>query len=324
MSNYPTDKLTSVFAVNGDKRLPPATAALAGSGRASQYEGFKIENSKPLSQGGIPPFREDFNGIFNLFSQFLVWYQQGGIMQYDNSLDYEVGNEILYQGNKYRCIQDNGVSSTVADPSDVTYWEKINNISDPVRYGTVQTLTSGEQLQARTNIGAVSDTDFDTLVGASLSKDGDYLNLLNRNGGYLTRFPWIQVPNVYSRNAPVMCTLLWSGDSDQGDLTLDYPITDYDVLMFIGGASDSSPGSANMIYGFTPVWLLKEVITNQAFMGLSIPTFTVLTQGDFYWRIDCTTSDTTHLKHYSDNQIHMWRVIGMRYTQAAAPTIIQA
>jgi hypothetical protein len=116
MSNYPTDKLTSVFAVNGDKRLPPSTAALAGSGRASQYEGFKIENSMPLSQGGIPPFREDFNGIFNLFSQFLLWYQQGGVMQYDSTLDYEVNNEVYYNGLKYRCIQDNGVSSTVALP----------------------------------------------------------------------------------------------------------------------------------------------------------------------------------------------------------------
>lgn len=324
MSNYPTDKLTSVFAVNGDKRLPPATAALAGSGRASQYEGFKIENSMPLSQGGIPPFREDFNGIFNLFSQFLMWYQQGGIMTYDPTLDYEVGNEILYQGNKYRCIQDNGVSSAVVAPGDVTYWELINNYGDPVRYGTVQSLTSGEQLQARTNIGAVSDSDFNTLVGAKLTKDGDYLNLLNRNGGYLTRFPWIDVPNVFSRNAPVMCTLLWSGDSDQGDLTLDYPITDYDVLMFIGGTNDSSPGSANMIYGFMPVWLLKEVVTNQAFMGLSIPTITVLSQGVFYWRINTATSTVSELKHYGNNQIHMWRVIGMRYTQAAAPTIIQS
>lgn len=324
MSNYPVNKITSVFAVNGDRRIPADTPALAGSGRASQTEGFGQENSLPLSQGGIPPFREDFNGIFNLFSQFLMWYQQGGIMNYDATLDYEVGNEILYQGNKYRCIQDNGVSSTVADPSDVTYWEMINNISDPVRYGTVQTLTSGEQLQARTNIGAVSDTDFNTLVGAKLTKDGDYLNLLNRNGGYLTRFPWIQIPNVFSRNAPVMCTLLWSGDSDQGDLTLDYPITDYDVIMFIGGTGDSSPGSSNMIYDFVPVWLLNELITNQAFMGLSIPTITVLSQGGYYWRINNSTSTVSELKHYSDHQIHMWRVIGMRYTQAAAPTIIQS
>ena len=94
MSNYPSNKITSRFAKNGNKKVPPATAALAGSGRASQLEGFKKINATPLGQGGIPPYREDFNGIFYLFSQFLLWYQQGGIMNYDANLDYEVNNEI--------------------------------------------------------------------------------------------------------------------------------------------------------------------------------------------------------------------------------------
>lgn len=319
MSNYPTDKLTSVFAVNGDKRLPPATAALAGSGRASQYEGFKLENSMPLSQGGIPPFREDFNGIFNLFSQFLLWYQQGGVMQYDNSLDYEVNNEVYYNGLKYRCIQDNGVSSTVANPTDTTYWEKIHNYGDPVRYGAVQSLTNGEQAQARSNINAVSGGDFNTLVGSHLSTDSDYLALQSINNNYLSKLPWSTFPNLFGRNDPAVVTTLWSGDINLGDMTLSDDFTNYDCLMFMGGANDSSPGSNHMIYNFVPCWMLNEIITNHAFMGVSIPTFKILSEAGGYWRIDTTTSTTTSLKWFNDYNIHMWRVFGIRFTSSVDP-----
>lgn len=319
MSNYPTDKLTSVFAVNGDKRLPPATAALAGSGRASQYEGFKLENSMPLSQGGIPPFREDFNGIFNLFSQFLMWYQQGGVMQYDSSLDYEVNNEVYYNGLKYRCIQDNGVSSTVANPTDTTYWEKIHNYGDPVRYGAAQSLTSGEQLQARTNINAVSGGDFNTLVGSHLSTDSDYLALQSINNDYLSKLPWSSFPNLFGRNSPAVITALWSGDINTGDMTLNDDFTNYDCLMFMGGAADVSPGSNYMIYNFVPVWFLKECIINHSFMGVSIPTFKILEEASGFWRINTTKSTTTSLKYFDDEDIHMWRVFGIRFTSSVNP-----
>lgn len=319
MSNYPTDKLTSVFAVNGDKRLPPATAALAGSGRASQYEGFKLENSMPLSQGGIPPFREDFNGIFNLFSQFLLWYQQGGVMQYNSTLDYEVNNEVYYNGLKYRCIQDNGVSSTVALPSDTTYWEKIHNYGDPVRYGAVQSLTNGEQAQARSNINAVSGGDFNTLVGSHLSTDSDYLTLQSINNNYLSKLPWSTFPNLFGRNSPAVITALWSGDINMGDMTLSDAFTNYDCLMFMGGGEDTSPGSGRMLYNFVPVWFLKQCIINHSFMGVSMPTIEIVLSPKNYWRIDCANSTTTVLKWFDDYGVHMWRVFGIRFTSSVDP-----
>lgn len=319
MSNYPTDKLTSVFAVNGDKRLPPATAALAGSGRASQYEGFKLENSMPLSQGGIPPFREDFNGIFNLFSQFLLWYQQGGVMQYNNSLDYEVNNEVYYNNVKYRCIQANGVSTTVALPTNTTYWEVINNFGDPVRYNTVQSLSSVQQSTARTNINAVSGGDFNTLVGSHLSTDSNHLSLQSINNNYLSKLPWSAFPNLFGRNSPVVITALWSGDINLGDMILNEAFTNYDVLMFMGGAGDSSPGSTKMVYNFVPVWFLKECIVNHSFMGVSMPTIEILMSTTNWWRIDCDNSTTTLLKWYDDLNIHMWRVFGIRFTSGVNP-----
>ena len=323
MSNYPSNKITSRFAKNGNKKVPPATAALAGSGRASQLEGFKKINATPLGQGGIPPYREDFNGIFYLFSQFLLWYQQGGIMNYDSTLDYEVNNEIYYNGIKYRCIQNNGASSTVKAPTDSAYWEVINNFGDPVRYGVAQSLTASQQLQARTNIDALSSGEFNTQGGVKFATDSDFLQLLSTNDNILSKMPWQTVPNVYSRNKPVVSDILWSGDANYADLDLSEDFTEYDALLFIGGTSDSSPGSDKMVYNIIPVWLLKECVVNGGFSGVTIPTFEVLTSPpSFWWKIDCSTSTVTSLKHWHDQGIHMWRVIGLRYTSSVSPQAV--
>ena len=322
MSNYPSDKITSRFAKNGSKKVPPSTASQAGSGRASQLEGFKKINATPLSQGGIPPYREDFNGIFYLFSQFLLWYQQGGIMNYDATLDYEVNNEIYYNGTKYRCIQNNGVSTTVKAPTDTSYWEVINNVGDPVRYNTVQSLSASQQLQARTNIGALGSSEFNTQGAVKFTTDSNYLQLLSTNNDILSKMPWQTIPNVYSRNKPVVTDILWSGDLDHGDLNLSEDFTEYDILMFIGGGGDTSPGSTRMLYRFFPVWFLKQCIINHSFMGVSMPAIEIIIGVSVYWRIDCANSTTTVLKWYDDQGVHMWRVIGIRYTSSVSPQAV--
>lgn len=115
--------LKSVLAKNGDKTIPPLTAAQAGTGRFSQEEGWRVINSTPDADGGVAPMREDFNGVANLLSQFIVWYQQGGIMQWNSQLTYEVGNEIMYNGVKYRCKQ----TCTNEPPPNKTYWHNLDN-----------------------------------------------------------------------------------------------------------------------------------------------------------------------------------------------------
>lgn len=116
MSNYPKYQLSAAIAQDGEITIPPLTSEEAGLGRLSQQIGWGRENAIPIEQGGIPPFKSDFNGVFFLLSQFLLWYQQGGIMNYSALLDYEVGNEVMQNGTKYRCIQANGPSSTKVAP----------------------------------------------------------------------------------------------------------------------------------------------------------------------------------------------------------------
>lgn len=322
MSNYPSDKLTSRFAKNGSKKVPPSTAALAGSGRASQLEGFKKINSTPLSQGGIPPYREDFNGIFYLFSQFLLWYQQGGIMNYDATLDYEVNNEVYYNNTKYRCIQNNGASTTVKAPTDTTYWEVINNVGDPVRYNTVQSLSASQQLQARTNIDALGSGDFNTQGGVKFATDSDFLQLLSTNDNILSKMPWQTIPNVYSRNKPVVTDILWSGDLNHGDITLSAPFTDYDVLMYVYGTNDNSPGTPPWNFSVIPVWMMKKAIIDKNVFGVVPTTFDILNDYARRWEIDIADSTATFFKYHDNEYIQMWRVIGIRYTSSVSPQAV--
>ena len=322
MSNYPSNKITSRFAKNGNKKVPPATAALAGSGRASQLEGFKKINATPLGQGGIPPFREDFNGIFYLFSQFLLWYQQGGIMKYDATLDYEVNNEVYYNNTKYRCIQNNGVSTTVKAPTDTSYWEVINNVGDPVRYNTVQSLSVSQQLQARTNIGAFGSGEFNTQGGVKFATDSDFLQLLSTNDNILSKMPWQTIPNVYSRNKPVVTDILWSGDLNHGDITLSAPFTDYDVLMCVYGTNDNSPGTSPWNFSMVPVWMMKKAIIDKNVFGVVPTTFDILNDHERRWEIDVADSTSTFLKYHDNQYVQMWRVIGIRYTSSVSPQAV--
>ena len=131
MSNYPTHLIESPFAKNGDKTIPPLTPTLAGEGHFSQREGFGILNSTPLEDGGVPPYRGDMNGALFLLSNLLFWYQQGGVMNWVSSLTYEVGNEVFYNGTKYRCIQQ----CTNEVPTNRTYWRNLDLPS--VRAGMV-------------------------------------------------------------------------------------------------------------------------------------------------------------------------------------------
>ncbi len=127
MSNYPKYFLTQALSASGDMTIPPATASEAGEGRLSQEKGWGSINSQPLENGGIAPFREDFNGMMYLVSQFLLWYQQGGVMNYSSKLPYEEGNEVLLNGVKYRALKANGGSNAAVVPgTDASVWRNLD------------------------------------------------------------------------------------------------------------------------------------------------------------------------------------------------------
>lgn len=118
--------LPGAFAAGGDKNTIPATND-GLSGLASIEKGFPPICQQPLASGGLPPQRADFNGILYLFSQFLLFAQNGGVYAYNNGLDYQPPCIISYNGEFYSCLQENGPSTSagVQAPTVAEYWGKL-------------------------------------------------------------------------------------------------------------------------------------------------------------------------------------------------------
>ena len=106
--------------------LPDDSAATAGT--ASLQKLFQLINATPLEAGGIAPDREDVNALFKYLGDQIFYTQNGGVPSYNADYDYVAGRVVLYNGNLYKCIQNNGASSTVVAPdSDTAYWQRLDN-----------------------------------------------------------------------------------------------------------------------------------------------------------------------------------------------------
>lgn len=112
---------------NADTSTLPDDAA-ATAGIASLQKLFQIINATPLEAGGIAPDREDVNALFKYLGDQIFYTQNGGIPSYNAAYDYVAGRVVSYNGNLYKCIQANGVSSTVVTPgSNTAYWQRLDN-----------------------------------------------------------------------------------------------------------------------------------------------------------------------------------------------------
>jgi hypothetical protein len=91
-SNIPA-KFSTVWAANASAsyiRVIPATQ-INGAGSASYSLGFPPENATPVGAGGTPPFEQDFNGILNIVTAWLQWYQAGAPVPYDSTFQTAIG-----------------------------------------------------------------------------------------------------------------------------------------------------------------------------------------------------------------------------------------
>lgn len=118
--------LAQAFATNGAKATIPNTTTTAG--RASLSQGFPTETSMPLAQGGVPPRREDFNGILYTLSSYALFQQAGGKFTYDARVDYTPPAIIFYGSDLWWCVQANGASTLVVTPgTNTSYWIKLKD-----------------------------------------------------------------------------------------------------------------------------------------------------------------------------------------------------
>lgn len=123
--NQPTP-LSNELAWNGDKNPIPDTND-GSKGLFSVEYGFPYVTQQPLAQGGIPPQRNDFNGVLNLLSKFIVYFQNGGVFAYNASMDYSVGMLVRSGDRLYVCKAENGANTSagVQNVSNSNYWNEI-------------------------------------------------------------------------------------------------------------------------------------------------------------------------------------------------------
>lgn len=127
MANQPSLIPSAWAANNSTTETIPATTT--ESGKASWDQGFPVETSLPLSEGGIPPKYGDFNGILNVLSQFCLFAQAGGQFTWSSTLAYSVGSIVVgSDGSIYRAVQATTNVNPVGDTSGK--WERIVSQSD--------------------------------------------------------------------------------------------------------------------------------------------------------------------------------------------------
>jgi len=84
------DKIITPWATSGLKDTIPQNADPI-DGRAGYDQGFPAINLTPRSAGGIPPFGQDFNGIFFDITEAIQFQQSGGSFPYDSVWATSVG-----------------------------------------------------------------------------------------------------------------------------------------------------------------------------------------------------------------------------------------
>lgn len=215
--------LLKPFADSGDKNIIPETAT--GTQQASLDEGFPPVTSLPLTQGGIPPERKDFNGLGNLLSKQYFYLQNGGRFTFNQDVSDAIGgypqnatlwfkDEALGISYPVTSLINNNTYNFVTTPSyiDGIKWKRvidsfpstqITNCLTEIPQDIKLTLSSGTlTLEAGSKVYVPNGAGvFDTVTIASDSQStfttssNQRMFFWNNTGGYIQSE---QLANIYS------------------------------------------------------------------------------------------------------------------------------
>lgn len=151
--------ITTPFAENGDKNIIPESVG-ANPQNATMQAGFPPITQQKISEGGIPPERNDFNGILNLYGQHVVHLNKGLPYEFDQAFADAIGGYPL----NARVMLSNGdiVQSTIA-----------NNVNNP-----------NSNMNGWVRKGGIATTEsISSLLSIQNPKDGDIANVLSYHSG---------------------------------------------------------------------------------------------------------------------------------------------
>lgn len=189
--------ISQPFAANGEKTTIPD--APTGNAHASVSEGFPRVTMLKQEDGGEAPYGQDFNGIFNLMSQFYFFVQNGGMYTFNEEVSakiggYPLGARLFYvdgngAGTLLRSAKPNNTDNFITNPEVIgTSWliettsEKYVN-DNFVSIATDQTITG---YKAFSNFGVSPHTtsqDSTQLVAKCENLDINSTPSVNTYGG---------------------------------------------------------------------------------------------------------------------------------------------
>lgn len=151
--------------------IPTASQIPVTPGAASLTDGFPPLNMQdPASQGGVPPFGQDMNGILYWLASYCVWLQAGGGFFY--SAEFATANSGYAEGATLQSTTNdalqwlNTVDGNMTDPDDPDY-----------ATGWVALTAGGEYLSVAVPAGTTHD-----FMPAGLTPAITYLDLDTAGG----------------------------------------------------------------------------------------------------------------------------------------------
>jgi hypothetical protein len=199
IQNEPT-RIQIPFADAGTKNVIPDTNSTPSASQAASWtDGFPAQCSLPLSAGGIPPARADFNGILNTMTQSERFTQEGGVWLWSNAVDYGASRMVRgSNGNLYWSVAQSGpsVGGAVNPITDNgTYWVKLPSMADiaAMNYAT-QSWVTGQGYATRQSLfqnnGAGPNLDSGIMPYA--------LNLVSNSPDTVVSSAWVKSLGVAS------------------------------------------------------------------------------------------------------------------------------
>ena len=204
--------LPGPFAYNGDKNTIPDTGADAGA--ASWASGFPPVTQLPLTAGGIPPQRNDFNGVLNAYGVLLSFIQTGALFEWSDELTYPfpcfvVGSDnVIYIWVKASGVETEAGAKNPTLEANRAYWIPLESFVSGNFVPNSRKIIAGTGLSG----GGTLANDVTVSLASSVN---DALN------NYDTfRKSWIGIPRPW-RSTTLPTGFVWAN----GGLVLfeDYP-----------------------------------------------------------------------------------------------------
>ena len=191
--------MPSEFCANGDKNTILTSPSTSNPQLANFSTGFPAITQTPIPNGGIPPERADFNGMFNLLSSALVYIQNGGqwtfVPEVSNAIGgYPAGAILNYYDAKNKVNKrvisniNNNVNNFLLDPS------QIGDSSKPWSYTEntpiVQDLTNpSANTVPSTKAVSNESSRIVSIMDTKVNKSGDTMSgTLKNDGVFVSQF----------------------------------------------------------------------------------------------------------------------------------------